>query len=167
MIRSVADFEHEWKEVSSASRRIFGALTDESLAQAVSKQDRTLGRIAWHVVGTIPEMMAKLGLTIDGPQEHAPVPRTAVEIRDSYGRAADSVLHEVSSRWKDSDLLREQEMYGEQWTLGFALRVLINHEIHHRGQMTVLMRQAGLSVPGILGPAREEWAQWGMQPPTV
>ena len=35
-------------------------------------------------------------------------------------------------------------------------------EAHHRGQMTVLMRQAGLTVPGIYGPAQEEWAAMGM-----
>jgi hypothetical protein len=30
--------------------------------------------------------------------------------------------------------------------------------------MTVLMRQAGLKVPGVYGPSREEWSQFGMQP---
>ena len=33
--------------------------------------------------------------------------------------------------------------------------------------MTVLMREAGLDVPGIYGPARQEWAAFGMQPPSV
>ncbi|MBI2416475.1 MAG: hypothetical protein HYV28_00920 [Ignavibacteriales bacterium] len=28
--------------------------------------------------------------------------------------------------------------------------------------MTVLMRQAGLKVPGAYGPSREEWAAYGM-----
>jgi uncharacterized damage-inducible protein DinB len=28
--------------------------------------------------------------------------------------------------------------------------------------MTVLMRQAGLRVPGIYGPAKEEWEEHGM-----
>jgi len=39
------------------------------------------------------------------------------------------------------------------------------HELHHRGQLTVLMRQAGLVVPGIFGPAQEEWTRYGMEPP--
>ena len=43
----------------------------------------------------------------------------------------------------------------------------LSHQTHHRGQMTVLMRQAGLTVPGVYGPAREEWAAMGMEPPTV
>jgi uncharacterized damage-inducible protein DinB len=31
--------------------------------------------------------------------------------------------------------------------------------------MTVLMRQAGLKVPGIYGPSREEWVKIGMTAP--
>ena len=31
--------------------------------------------------------------------------------------------------------------------------------------MTVLMRQAGLTVPGVYGPAKEEWAVAGMEAP--
>jgi hypothetical protein len=30
-----------------------------------------------------------------------------------------------------------------------------------------LMRQAGLKVPGVYGPAREEWSLWGMPEPTI
>jgi hypothetical protein len=29
------------------------------------------------------------------------------------------------------------------------------------------MREAGLDVPGVYGPARQEWAAYGMKPPTV
>jgi uncharacterized damage-inducible protein DinB len=58
-------------------------------------------------------------------------------------------------------------MYGERWTRGFTLFASLLHEVHHRGQMTVLMRQAGLAVPGTAGPSKQEWAQWGMAPPEV
>ncbi|HZG18224.1 MAG TPA: DinB family protein, partial [Candidatus Bathyarchaeia archaeon] len=53
------------------------------------------------------------------------------------------------------------------WKNGFTLRALLMHEVHHRGQMTVLMRQAGLTIPGIYGPAKEEWAAMGMEAPVV
>jgi uncharacterized damage-inducible protein DinB len=55
-------------------------------------------------------------------------------------------------------------MYGEDWLNGLTLRILISHEIHHRGQMTVVMRQAGLRVPDIYGPTRDQWQEWGMEP---
>ena len=41
------------------------------------------------------------------------------------------------------------------------------HQCHHRGQMSVLMRQAGIRVPGIYGPAREEWSMLGAPIPEV
>ena len=41
--------------------------------------------------------------------------------------------------------------------------LVIQHQYYHRGQMTVLMRQAGLTVPDIYGPAKEEWANFGME----
>jgi len=58
-------------------------------------------------------------------------------------------------------------MYGEKWARGVTLHILLVHEIHHRGQMTVLMRQAGLKVPGVYGPAKEEWTQYKMPEPEV
>ena len=68
----------------------------------------------------------------------------------------------VRAGWTDADLPGEIDMYGEKWPRGQTLQALIAHEAHHRGQMTVLMRQAGLAVPGVYGPAREEWAAYGM-----
>jgi uncharacterized damage-inducible protein DinB len=53
-------------------------------------------------------------------------------------------------------------MYGETWKRGQTLLYLMLHNAHHRGQITVLMRQAGLPVVGIYGPAREEWEAMGM-----
>jgi uncharacterized damage-inducible protein DinB len=41
--------------------------------------------------------------------------------------------------------------------------MFIRHEVHHRGQMTVLMRQAGLPLHGFYGPSRDEWVAMGMQ----
>ena len=48
-------------------------------------------------------------------------------------------------------------MFRSVWKKGQVLTVLIRHQIHHRAQMTVLIRQAGLKVPGVYGPSREEW----------
>ncbi len=42
------------------------------------------------------------------------------------------------------------------WPVWQMLNALIAHEIHHRGQLSVLMRQAGIKVPNIYGPNYEE-----------
>jgi uncharacterized damage-inducible protein DinB len=133
----------------------------------VSPQDRTLGRLAWHVTTTVREMMERTGLRVAGPPHDAPVPGTAGEIASAYEEAARSLADVVERTWDDAALKLEDEMYGDKWKRGFTLAALIHHQIHHRGQMTVLMRQAGLAVPGVYGPAREEWSKMGMPPPAV
>ncbi|MHC4472524.1 MAG: DinB family protein [Planctomycetota bacterium] len=167
MIRKIDDFLTTYRNESGFTTKVFSALTDASLAKEVAEGHRDLGRMAWHIVQTIPEMLGKTGLAPEGPAEGDPVPATAAEIVQAYEGASASVLAQVWERWTDEDLEVEDEMYGAKWKRGFSLAAFVAHEVHHRGQMTVLMRQAGLTVPGIYGPAKEEWAGYGMEPPSV
>jgi uncharacterized damage-inducible protein DinB len=161
MYRRLDDFIGDWKHESDATLTVLRQLTDASLGQKTTADGRTLGFLAWHIATTIPEMMNRAGLQVDGP-EHGPAPASAAEIVAAYANAAASLLAQVESRWTDATLDETREMYGQQWTVGATLSALVKHEAHHRGQVTVLMRQAGLRVPGIYGPAREDWASMGM-----
>lgn len=164
MFRTIDDFVVQWTSESEATIKILNALTDESLAQKVTLEGRTLGRLAWHIVTTLGEMTGRAGLQPDAPAENADVPQTAAAIVAAYAKAANSLLAQVKQHWTDATLLESVAMYGETWRKGTVLAVLIVHQVHHRGQMTVLMRQAGLKVPGVYGPAREEWQNYGMPP---
>lgn len=160
-------FIQAWENDAAGMQRVMDALTDASLKQEVSAHDRTLGRVAWHIVYTIYEMMGKAGLTLEGAVEEAPVPETAEAIASEYRRASEALVDALRKQWSDASLQEEVNLYGEPWTKAVVLNVLIQHQIHHRGQMTVLMRQAGLSVPGVFGPSREEWSMFGAEAPSV
>ncbi len=167
MFRKVDDFISAYTSDLAMTKKYMAALTDESLGQSVADGHRTLGRVAWHLAQTIPEMMAKTGLAAEGPGESDPVPATAAEIATAHATAADSLLAQVREHWTDETLETEDEMYGSKWSRGFTLHCLTDHECHHRGQMSILMRQAGLAVPGVMGPAKEEWEKMGMQAPEI
>lgn len=164
MFRSIDDFTAAWADENEKTKKVLAALTDASLAQKVTPKGRSLGFLAWHVVTTITEMLPLAGIPTKGPKPDAPVPKTAREIAKAYDQAAASVAPAVKKAWKDSMLAETIPMYGMQWPRAKVLSALLLHEAHHRGQMTVLMRQAGIAVPGTYGPAAEEWAQMGMQP---
>ncbi len=38
---------------------------------------------------------------------------------------------------------------------------VLNHMIHHRGQLTVYLRENGIPLPGLYGPSADEGCEWG------
>ena len=167
MFTTIDQFKELWKKESDNTKKIFSALTDASLAKKVADEHRTLGRMAWHIVTTFPEMMKHMALEVKGVSENDPMPKSTAEIAKAYENVSSSMIDQITKSWNDETLQVEDDMYGEKYKRGDSLCMFLNHEIHHRGQMTVLMRQAGLKVPGIYGPAKEEWSKYGMKEPEV
>jgi uncharacterized damage-inducible protein DinB len=164
MFHSVNEFLMNWKYESDATLKIFDALTDASLGQKVTPEGRSLGRLAWHISLSPGEMLRHGGMAFEGPPDDAPLPTSVREIRETYLKARDTVTATLPKAWTDAMLEERIPMYGQEWPRGMVLSVLVIHQTHHRGQMTVLMRQAGLRVPGIYGPAREEWSAMNLPP---
>ena len=164
MYHKLSDFLDDWKYESETTIKVFKNLTDESLTKKFSDEIRTPGRLAWHIITSVGEMAHRTGLTFETVDENAPIPKTVKEIVNEYKRTSEGLIKEIQTKWKDEILLFEDDMYGEMWKRGKTLGVLVTHQIHHRGQLTVVMRLAGLKVPGVYGPAKEEWKGYGMEP---
>lgn len=162
MYRTTADFIKEWGYESDSTLNVFKNIEDASLNKKDHENVRSIARLAWHITITLSEMLNKAGLTVSGPDEHSAPPSSVKEIVTAYEASSASVIAQVQKQWTDATLLEEVNMYGENWRKGTVLNVLIKHQAHHRGQLTVLMRQAGLKVPGVYGPSKEEWAAWNM-----
>jgi uncharacterized damage-inducible protein DinB len=162
MLRTISDFLGAWKYQNESTLKILRALTPASLEQRVTPAGRSLGQLAWHVACAVTEMGSQAGLPLKAAEGDAPA--DPAQIAAVYERDAQALAAAVQANWTDAMLDEETPMYGESWKRGLTLSILVGHEIHHRGQMTVLMRQAGLKVPGVYGPAYEEWAAMGMPP---
>lgn len=158
MVKSIDQFLTIWQIETSATIYCLKNLTDESLDKKLISGYRSIGRIANHLVNS----------AIDIPKEATlPVTHTrqslthVIDLIDAYVFATDKVRNAVPI-WTDKMLKEEVPMYGYTWTKGFALWVTVAHQIHHRGQLTALMRAAGLKVLGPYGPAKEEWEAMGL-----
>jgi len=165
MFSRIDDFRESWEEETQSTLKVYRNLTDASLAQAVKPGGRTLGRIVWHTTMSLRDIMDEAKQPIPGPHGEDPQPPLPEIIRQ-YEATAKVLEETVSKHWTDAMLQEKVPMYGEHWTRGRVLGVLVVHQAHHRGQMTVLMRQAGLLVPGVCGPAYEDWATYNMPPQT-
>lgn len=167
MYTSISEFIQEWNQEASSTQKVLDVLTDQSLQQEVSPEDRTLGRIAWHVVASTPGMLTEFGITVENVENGDAVPTSAKTIADTFRKVTADTIDAVKQQWTDASLTEMKNVFGMDMPKGVTLSLLIKHIIHHRGQMTVLMRQAGLSVPGVYGPAREEWSHMGMEAPAL
>ncbi len=165
MFRKLDDFFKSYATLTEATLKIFKALDADSLCSNVAEGHRTLRGMAWHIVTTVPEMMNQVGLGLSSVDEKTLPPGSPAELTAGYEKVSQELVAALRAKWSDDDLDKTDELYGETWPRGLTLRILLDHEIHHRGQMTVLMRRAGLQVPGIYGPSKEEWAKYGMELP--
>src|ERR1035437_3403665 len=148
MYYKISDFVSDFDLETAATLKIFNNLTDKSLDQKVTEKGRSLGKIAWHITGAFGEIGSTALLQVYRADEK-PMPKSAKIIAEEYSKSAESLKDAVVKGWNDESLKEEINMYGQTWTKGQTLSTLLVHQMHHRGQMTVLMRQAGLKVPGI------------------
>jgi uncharacterized damage-inducible protein DinB len=107
-------------------------------------------------------MGTKAGLFDADPLEHQPIPDSFAQIAALHQHYNMELSQTVTTRYTDAVLNEEVNMYGDMWTKGTVLKILVVHEAHHRSQMTVIMRMVNLPVPGLYGPAKEDWAAMGM-----
>ena len=164
MIRKIEDFLSDWKYESESTLKLFSLISNEALHKKNHEHVRSMAFLTWHLTITISEMLNKAGLPVSGPDEHSKPPATIEEIIAAYKHSSASLVEILPKQWTDDVLNEEVNMYGDTWKKGTVLSILIRHQAHHRGQLTVLMRQAGLKVSGVYGPSKEEWAAWNMAP---
>ncbi|MGF9964588.1 DinB family protein [Bacillus rhizoplanae] len=167
MYVTISDFIKEWNREALLTQKVLDGLTDESLQQQVYSEGRTLGRIAWHFTTSIPEYLAHFGLKVDGVENAESVPTSAKEIAETFKNISLDAAKAIEEQWTDESLKQIQEAFGRQESNASILMGLIKHIVHHRGQVTILMRQAGIKPFGVYGPPKEDWIHLGVENPPL
>ncbi|WP_458413327.1 DinB family protein [Schinkia sp. CFF1] len=167
MYITIADFMREWNWEATLTQNVLDGLTDDSLKQQVYPEGRTLGRIAWHLTTSIPAYLSNFGLKIDEVENAENVPATAKEIAETFKNISSNASKVIEQQWTDELLKNVQNAFGREETNAQILMGLIKHIIHHRGQITVLMRQAGIKPFGVYGPPKEDWVRFGVENPPL
>ncbi len=163
MYRKIEDFIADWKSEEKFTVSIFSKITVEIKAYKADENIRTLERLAWHITQTLTEMPFRAGIIDADFLDQKSIPESFDEIISAYKTHSSELMKLVQEKWSDSDLTGNIEVYGQQWERRKVLSVLVKHQVHHRAQMTTLMRLQHIEVPGTYGPSKEEWAKYGME----
>ncbi|RUL49120.1 DinB family protein [Lysinibacillus antri] len=155
MYRKVEDFINDWNHNCAGTLSIFEAITEEKKYQAIVVGHSTLEWLSWHLT-TAPAYFCELiGLSLNLELDKASTPPSIKEIIDNYRMMKETVTTTVKEQFTDDTLSNNIDMHGQSTAVGAVLRLMVDHQTHHHAQMQVLLRQAGLAIPGVMGSTKE------------
>lgn len=154
MYRKAEDFLADWSSNAKGTLHVIKAITEDKKNVAIVEGHNSLEWLAWHLVEVAGAFGHFAGLQIPAPGPDMPTPERIEEIAEMY-EAVIAAYKKEAEKLTDEQMEEEVDSFGGPMQRGKLLRILIEHQTHHRGQMTVLLRQAGLKVPPVMGPTVE------------
>jgi uncharacterized damage-inducible protein DinB len=160
---TIGELLKELDREAPTTRRVLERVPVDKLAWKPHEKSQSMGQLALHVA-TIPGRISELAMQRELDVGFV-VPRPAAMSMDELlGAHAASITraHEIIGGMKDADLELPWKMVAggvtlNEMTRGDVLRtVLFNHWYHHRGQLSVYLRETGALVPSIYGASADE-----------
>lgn len=104
MYNKVTEFIEDWNYESGSTLKVFENLTDGSLSFKPNKNVRSPGKLAWHIVTSLGDMVHRTGLKFDTVAEDSPVPITVNKIYEEFKRTSDKMINAIEQEWNDNTL---------------------------------------------------------------
>jgi uncharacterized damage-inducible protein DinB len=154
----------ELAQETQTTRRVLERVPDNRLAWKPHEKARTLGQLSLHIA-MVPGAVAELGNApspVQAPKfGEDPSPASASELVPTLDRSvanAKKVLGTMDdARFMETWRLMNGDREVFAVPRGAFLRaIMLNHWYHHRGQLSVYLRELDVAVPSIYGPSADE-----------
>ena len=156
------EFDHEM----ATTRRLFQRIPDADLGWKPHEKSRGLGHLANHIVGIPHWCTLVLGSTVFdvatlGPDVRATAPPSVAHLISDFDAKVVAARTALSAAVDPEMLCPWTLKHGdhEVFTLPRVAAIrsfIMNHLIHHRGQLTVYLRLRDVALPSIYGPTADE-----------
>jgi uncharacterized damage-inducible protein DinB len=154
----------ELEQETLTTRRVLERVPDNQLAWRPHQKARTLGQLALHIA-MVPGGVAELASSPSPAQVPTfaddPSPASASELIPALEQSiakAKALLGgmddaSIMSTWRL--MSGERELFAIPRAV-FLRSIMLNHWYHHRGQLTVYLREPGVPIPSVYGPSADE-----------
>ena len=154
----IAPFLYYWEKVRGRTRRVVDRIPEDRLEWTWKPGKFTLGDLVRHLAGIERWMYAEnaRGFPSRYPGHGEDLARGLPAVRAYLdGLHADAM--EIFGSLTDADLANRCETPGGAMiSVGKWLRLMAEHEIHHRGQIYLYLAQLGVETPPLYGLTSEE-----------
>jgi uncharacterized damage-inducible protein DinB len=152
----------ELEQEAATTKRLLERVPDRQLGWRPHAKARTLGELAWHVAtvpGGVAEIAAQPGMQAPDFVDSSPtraselVPaldQSIARARKALAGMNDAALGETWRMMKG-----DREIFAVPRS-ALLRSIMLNHWYHHRGQLTVYLRELGVAIPSVYGPSADE-----------
>lgn len=152
----------EIDQEAATTRRILERVPEDKLTWKPHPKSMSLGQLALHIAmtqGAVAEMT--LADSVEPPAFEQPEAKSRAEILEAFEAStlkAKEVLggtdnERAMATWS---MLKDGKPLMEIPRVGVWRAILLNHLYHHRGQLSVYLRELDVPVPSIYGPSADE-----------
>jgi DNA-binding transcriptional ArsR family regulator/uncharacterized damage-inducible protein DinB len=152
----------ELDQEASTTRKLLERVPANQLGWRPHAKSRTLGALANHIaVAQARVANAIQTATYDLSNREAPAPDSLEGILENFD-ASTAEARRLLASMSDEDLMSMWEGQAGGRTvfkspkIGVIRAIVMNHIIHHRGQLTVYLRQLDVPLPSVYGPTADE-----------
>jgi uncharacterized damage-inducible protein DinB len=161
-MRLVDSLLMEIDQEAQTTKRVLERIPEDKLAWKPHPKSYSLGQLALHVAST-PGSVAEIASqdTVEAPNFSQPEAKSRKEVLDTFSKSLESARETLKkmddarlmSTWK---LTKSGKVLMSVPRIGFIRSILMNHNYHHRGQLSVYLRMLDVPVPSIYGPSADE-----------
>ena len=152
----------ELEQEAQTTRRVLERVPDDHLGWKPHDRSMSLGQLALHIA-SVPGAIAEISQIspFPLPKFEQPSARSAADLIPALDESL-AKARTILGRLDDADLAKTWRVVdGDREVMaipvGAVLRsIMLNHWYHHRGQLSVYLRQVGVPVPSIYGPSADE-----------
>ena len=158
----IMEFKHEME----CTRKMLERVPFEQAAYKPHEKSRAMANEAMHianVISWIPRIVntPELDMSKPGAIPKVEVPKNNAELLEMFDKNCADTLKALEGASDEVMMTPWTFRNGEHvvFTLPKAAAIRnmgLNHHYHHRGQMSVYLRLAGIPVPGMYGPSADE-----------
>jgi len=159
--RFLEPFLREYDVEMDATRRMLERVPEARLEWKPHAKSKSLGELATHLT-ELPRWGERLREdTFVVGSEQAPPMKTSREFLSRYdsnvatSRAAIAAMSDDDLK-SEFTVLRQGQVFFKLNKRIMLRRVLLNHMIHHRGQLSVYLRLHDVPLPAVYGPTADE-----------
>jgi uncharacterized damage-inducible protein DinB len=159
MVKAIAQ---ELEMEAQTTARVLALVPEDKLTWKPSEKSMTLGQLALHVA-TIPGGIAYIAHNppTSVPEFKQAAAASSAELMGAFEQSLSGARAYLGSL-TDGDLGKEWQLTDSGRTVfalpvgGLIRTIMLNHWYHHRGQLSVYLRELGVALPSIYGPSADE-----------